>query len=73
MSISADSAASIRPKWGDAKAVDRHFPNAIGKSKRYELLKEGTLRAKKFGRSTIWDLDSIASYIESLPDYGQAA
>ena len=57
------------PKWGDGRTVERHFPGMGGKTRRYALLNQGLIRAKKHGRSTMFDLDSIDEYIEGLPDY----
>ncbi|MCT2401377.1 hypothetical protein [Novosphingobium mangrovi (ex Huang et al. 2023)] len=61
------------PRWGDFKALQARFPGAFGRTRAYELLAEGKLRAKKLGNRTIWDFQAAEDLIESLPDLGEAA
>ena len=47
---------------------------AGGKTKIYEAIKGGALKAKKRGNSTIILASDLLHYLESLPDFpGQAA
>lgn len=64
---------TIRPRWADGKAVEALYPGMLRKTRRYELLNAGAIKAKKSGRKTLFDTESIDAYIASLPDYGQAA
>jgi hypothetical protein len=43
--------------------------SGVGRSKTYELINSGKLRAKKFGRRTIILSDSAQALIDGLPDY----
>lgn len=60
------------PKWADGRTVAYLYPGLGGKTRRYELLNKGLIRAKKHGKSTLFDLDSIDEFIASLPAYGEA-
>jgi hypothetical protein len=62
-----------RVRWADGKAVENLYPGVMAKSRRYELLNAGMIKAKKLGTTTVFDLDSIDEYIAGLPDYGKAA
>jgi len=64
---------TIRPRWADGKTVEAVYPGMLRKTRRYELLNAGVIKAKKVGRTTLFDLASIDAYIASLPDYGKAA
>ncbi|MDE1915016.1 MAG: hypothetical protein KGJ57_04975 [Sphingomonadales bacterium] len=61
------------PRWGDFKALQARFPGAFARTKAYELLAQGKLRAKKFGGRTLWDFASVEALIEGSPDFGKAA
>ena len=41
----------------------------IGRTKAYELINSGALRAKKIGRKTVIPRSSANEWQESLPDY----
>lgn len=62
-----------KPKWADGRTVELLYPGFGGKTRRYELLNKGHIRAKKHGKSTLFDLESIDEFIASLPAYGEAA
>ena len=40
-----------------------------GRTKVYEAINDGSLKAKKRGKSTIILAHDLASYLENLPDY----
>lgn len=46
---------------------------AGGRSKIYEAIKAGELRAKKRGARTVILADDLASYLEALPDFLERA
>ncbi len=46
---------------------------AGGRSKIYEAIKSGALRAKKRGARTVILADDLASYLEALPDFLEQA
>lgn len=71
--IATDTVSNIRPRWADGRTVEAVYPGMLRKTRRYELLNAGVIKAKKVGRTTLFDLESIDAYIASLPDYGQAA
>ena len=58
-------------RWGSLEQLRQRYP--WGKTRAYELLKDGKLRAKRLGGRTIWDFESADALIASLPDYGQGA
>lgn len=60
--------APRQPRWADFRGLQAAFPGAFQKSKAYELLASGKLRAKKLGRRTLWDLSSVEELIANLPD-----
>lgn len=64
---------TIEPQWGDLKALQARFPGAFGRTRAYELLANGKLRAKKLGGRTLWDFSSAQELIESLPSIGGEA
>jgi hypothetical protein len=45
----------------------------IGRTKAYELLNGGKIRARKMGVKTLIEVQSVRDYIASLPTYGEAA
>jgi hypothetical protein len=53
--------ASMKPKFGWAKTFT------------YELLKNHKIKARKVGRRTFIEVQSVRDYIASLPTYGEAA
>ncbi len=59
--------------YGDFAAFRARHPNIIAKTKAYELLKLGKIRAKRVGGRTAWDLTSIDEYIASCPDINAQA
>jgi hypothetical protein len=61
--------SNTRGRYADGKGVDELFPGVMAKTRRYELLNSGAIKAKKLGATTVFDLDSIEAYIDSLPDY----
>lgn len=56
-----------RSRWGSLRQLCDRYP--VARTRAYLLLKEGKLRAKKFGSRTIWDLDSADELFASLPDF----
>ena len=64
---------SIEPRWGDFRSLQARFPGAFGKTRAYELLAEGKLRAKKLGGRTLWDFEAAQELIEGLPAIGGKA
>lgn len=68
-----DTGNTIRPRWADGRTVEALYPGMLRKTRRYELLNLGAIKAKKCGRTTLFDLESIDAHIASLPDYGAAA
>lgn len=64
---------SSRPRWADSKTLEKLYPGLMNKTRRYELLKAGAIKAKKVGRKTLFDTDSVEDFIASLPIYGQEA
>lgn len=64
---------NTKPKWADGRTVEQLYPGLGGKTRRYDLLNRGLICAKKHGKSTLFDLDSIDQFIASLPDYGKVA
>lgn len=71
--FATDTANSFRPRWADGRTVEALYPGMLRKTRRYELLNAGVIKAKKCGRTTLFDLESIDAHIASLPDYGKAA
>jgi|GEM_PF-3546242 len=61
------------PRWGDLKALQARFPGAFGRTRAYEMLNSGQLRAKKLGRRTLWDFAAAEALIEGSPDLGKVA
>lgn len=59
------------PRWGDLKSLQARFPGAWGRTRAYELLNEGKLRAKKLGGRTLWDFAAAEALIASLPELGK--
>jgi len=59
-----------RPEWGDARTVHATF--GLGKSTLYRAHAEGKIRAVsmrergKLRGKKLWNLDSIAAWIESM-------
>lgn len=68
-----ETTTTLRPRWADGRTVEAAYPGMLRKTRRYELLNAGMIKAKKAGRTTLFDLESIDAYIASLPDYGKAA
>ena len=58
------------PRWGDFKALQSRYPGAWQKTRAYELLKQGKLRAKRLGGRTLWSFDAADELIASLPEVG---
>ena len=48
-----------RRRWGSLDQLRKQYP--LGRTRAYELLKAGKLRAKRLGGRTIWDFDRLAS------------
>lgn len=63
-----EAVTTSEARWGDFKAFQERYPGAIQKTKAYALLKEGKLRAKKFGSRVLWSFDAMDELIESLED-----
>ena len=61
------------PRWGDLKALQARFPGAFGRTKAYEYLNSGKLRAKRVGGRTLWDFFSAEELIAGSPDAGKGA
>jgi hypothetical protein len=61
------------PLYGDFKAMQDRHPGLWKKTKAYELLKLGKIRAKRVGGRTAWDLTSADEYIASCPDINAQA
>jgi hypothetical protein len=59
--------AEIPPRWGSLKELCQQYPFA--RTRAYELLHEGKLRAKKFGDRTVWDFSSADELFASLPNF----
>ena len=57
-----------KPRWLKLSPFLARYPVG-GKTRAYDLLKEGKLRAKKDGKSTFWDCESGEEYFASLPDF----
>ena len=58
------------PRWGNFKALQSQFPGAWGRTRAYQLLHEGKLRAKKLGGRTLWDFAAAEELIAQSPDIG---
>ncbi|MCW1403267.1 hypothetical protein OKA06_13385 [Novosphingobium sp. MW5] len=58
-------------RWGRTHEFLERYP--VGRSLAYRLLAEKKLRAKKCGKSTLWDFAAADEYFESLPDFEKAA
>lgn len=58
-------------EWGDLKALQARYPGVFGRTRAYALLAQKKLRAKKFGKKTLWDLSSADELIEALPSFGE--
>lgn len=59
------------PRWGSLDQLRQRYP--LGKTRAYQLLSEGKLKAKRLGGRTIWDFASADELFELLPDYGREA
>lgn len=55
------------PRWGSLKELCNRYP--LQRTRAYAMLNEGRLRAKKFGKRTVWDLNSAEELFAALPDY----
>lgn len=64
---------NIEPQWGDLKALQARYPGAFQRTRAYDLLRQGKLRAKKLGGRTLWDFAAAQELIESLPAIGGEA
>jgi hypothetical protein len=62
----------IVEEWGDLRALIARHPGAFRKTKIYALLRQGKLRARKLGESTVWSLTSADELLASLPDARKA-
>ena len=60
------------PRWVPISKRLKNDP-PYGRTRYYQLIGEGKIRAKKLGKITLVDLASEEAYIESLPDFGEAA
>ncbi len=60
-------------RWGNFKALQNKYPGAFGRTRAYQLLNEGKLRAKKLGGRTLWDFDAAEELIRSAPYIGGEA
>jgi hypothetical protein len=58
--------SAITPKYG--KVSTWCLISGWGRSKSYQALADGVLRAKKFGKTTLIDIDHGLNVIEALPD-----
>lgn len=68
-----DAITTDAPRWGDLKALQARFPGAFGRTKAYEFLNQGKLRAKKLGGRTLWDFAAAEALIAGSPDAGREA
>lgn len=68
--MNASTNTLVRPEWGDSRTVHAHFN--LGKSTLYRAHAEGKIRAVsmrergKLRGKKLWNMDSIASWIESM-------
>ena len=60
-----DAQQAPRLAWG---VDDFAATIGIGRSKVYEEIRDGKLRAKKLGARTLITADAAAAYLDSLPD-----
>jgi excisionase family DNA binding protein len=58
-------------RYGTTHDVARKY--RISRSRQYELLSDGLIKAKKLGSRTLIDLESVDAYLSSLPDYEATA
>ncbi len=56
-------------RWGSLEQLRQRYP--LGRTRAYQLLNEGKLKAKRLGGRTVWDFASADQLFTSLPDYGQ--
>ena len=56
------------PPWGTTRQFLARYP--IARTRAYELLAQGKLRAKRLGRRTIWNFESADELFNGLPDVG---
>ncbi|KPF76994.1 hypothetical protein IP68_03895 [Blastomonas sp. AAP25] len=66
-----DTSEAKNRRWGSLDQLRQQYP--LGRTRAYELLKIGKLRAKRLGGRTIWDFDSVDALFASLPDHGTGA
>jgi hypothetical protein len=69
-SIELDSPANIEPETGpvaiEVKAFCEQY--ALGRSKAYGLIADGSIVAKKMGSKTLIDVRSARNWYDNLPD-----
>lgn len=56
-------------RWGDLNALQARFPGAFNRTRAYQMLNDGKLRAKKLGGRTLWDFAAAEALIEASPDF----
>jgi hypothetical protein len=61
----------INSEYIDIATVKEKF--GWGKTQSYELLKNHKIKAKKLGKRTLIEVQSVRDYIDTLPQYGEAA
>ena len=64
--MNTSSDGTLLPRYGREELTARL--TGLSRSTRWRLLKEGRIKAKKVGRTQLWDIPSIFDLIESLPD-----
>lgn len=56
-------------RWGSLTQLREHYP--LSRTRAYQLLAQGKLRAKRLGGRTIWDFESADALFDALPDLGE--
>jgi hypothetical protein len=71
MALAGTDAMSLHetPQWGTTRQLTDRYP--LARTRAYELLAQGKLRAKRLGRRTIWNFESADELFNGLPDVGR--
>lgn len=67
--MKSTTSANPKPLYGDMKDVAALY--GFQKTKAYELLRDGRIRAKKLGAKTLVEFASVDEYLATLPSFGE--